>query len=176
MEGTVQTGINYFQSFLKKFTFTPTHFNNDESDTSKEEKNKETKTAPSTPAQPAPTPADGIVRAIEGRSPGDISMVEYEYYNKLLRDRVKASERDNVNSPTFYRPTPVHPPNTSPATIVHTFLHNKPNVESPIPMTLSNSIKRSRSESPPQGENGKGEEDSYLDRQPAPKKNDIKHL
>jgi hypothetical protein len=57
---------------------------------------------------PPSTDGDVIARAIENRR--DISFVEYEYYNKLLKDRLQQQEKDRIQFQQHFEKSPMSRP------------------------------------------------------------------
>ncbi len=176
--------MGVFTNLLKRFTYTPTNRGLEDSDSEDEHRQKKKRQKLNDQAPPLPSTlvltsqeaavaspkVDSIARAIEAR--GSISSVEYEYYNKLLRERVVSDGQVSYSSLSMLKPTPVHPLNTSPASVVHSFL-NRGQQTAESPLSLSKALKRSRTPENPnsmQEDNGKDEEPLFLDRRTPPKR------
>lgn len=130
------------------------------------------------PIQPViQTNEDYVARAIEKRA--EITLVEYEYYMKLLKDRLRSSDRERlsaiqptetrsafapVSTESISRPIPVHTPNATPTDIVRSWLKQGKRISdmdqstssvmrTPTAMESSpyptSSLKRTRSITPP---------------------------
>jgi len=213
------------KTFLNKFTFIPTKsIENIGNETSEDERNIEDKNEQAQNFQPSvkksslmqeepisireqsisireqpiltqelPT-GDNIARAIESRTQR-ISQVEYDYYSKLLKDRLETNnsnkeekiqfpplsfpQEKSSSIPNTIKPTAVHAPNQSSSNIVRSFLHRK----ALNPSDSNGNIKRPIGSVSPNLENYhditingndnyplKDQEESYLDIQPPKKK------